>query len=82
MPYVAESLITMNTGKLTALIVPDYEEAATQNLTDQDIQQLMEENRIALNTALPRYAQIAHVRILAEEFEKTAKRSIKRFMYH
>ena len=81
MPYVAESLIVLNGEKLVALVYPDFEDATANQITDQNIEKVMEQNLTELNSTLPRYSQITKVRIYPEEFEKTAKRSIKRFMY-
>ncbi len=81
MPFVAESLIVMQNEKLVALIYPDFDDAFANGLKQADIEIRMEENRKALNLELPKYSQIAKVKIHFEEFEKTAKKSIKRFMY-
>ena len=81
MPYVAESLIVLQHAKLVALIYPDFDDAFAHGLQQTDIQQVMEQNRIELNQQLPNYSQISKIKIHFEEFEKTAKKSIKRFMY-
>lgn len=81
MPYVSESLIVLQSGKLVALIFPDFDDAFAHGLNQADIERKMEENRKELNQSLESYAQIAKVKIHFEEFEKTAKKSIKRFMY-
>lgn len=81
MPYVSESLVIDKGGKLTALIVPDYEQTNLGNITDSDLPRIMEETRLKVNEELPAYAQIASVQIYPEEFEKTPKKSIKRFLY-
>ena len=82
LPYVSENIVIQQSdNKLTALIYPDFDEAYAQGLTDDDIARIMEENRVAVNAELPAYSQIAHVRIYPEEFEKTPKKSIKRFLY-
>lgn len=81
MPYVSESLIVLQNSKLVALIYPDFDDAQANNLLPEDLEKVMEENRVQLNANLPRYAQIAKYKIYPEEFEKTAKRSIKRFLY-
>ena len=79
MPYVAESLIVLQHDKLVALIYPDFDDAFAHGLQQTDIVKVMEANRIELNQQLP--SQISKVKIHFEEFEKTAKKSIKRFMY-
>jgi long-chain acyl-CoA synthetase len=81
MPYVGEALVVEQGGKLTALIYPDYEQTTAAGIADTDIPRAMEELRIKINEELPNYAQIARVKIFPEEFEKTPKRSIKRFLY-
>lgn len=81
MPYVAESLIVLQNDKLVALIYPDFDEAFTRGLQQSDIEEAMEQNRQELNQQLPAYCQITKVKIHFEEFEKTAKKSIKRFLY-
>lgn len=81
-PMVAECIvIQQGDDKLAALIYPDFEEAEAAGLDNNAIEKLMEENRIALNAELPPYSQIARVKIYPEEFEKTPKKSIKRFLY-
>ena len=81
MPYVAESLIVLQHDKLVALIYPDFDYAFAHGLQQNDIQKAMEVNRVELNQQLPNYCQISKIKIHFEEFEKTAKKSIKRFMY-
>lgn len=81
MPYVAESLIVLQQDKLVALIYPDFDDAFAHGLQQNDIQKAMEVNRVELNQQLPNYYQISKIKIHFEEFEKTAKKSIKRFMY-
>ena len=81
MPYVAESLIVLQHDKLVALIYPDFDDAFAHGLQQNDIQKAMEVNRVELNQQLPNYCQISKIKIHIEEFEKTAKKSIKRFMY-
>ena len=81
MPYVSESLIVLQKEKLVALIYPDFDDAFAHNMKQEDIEKVMEDNRKELNLQLPVYSQVAKVKIHFEEFEKTAKKSIKRFMY-
>ena len=81
LPYVSESLIVHRDGKLVALIHPDYDTAFKEEKTVQDVAAQMETNRIELNKNMPAYSQIASVQIHSEEFEKTPKKSIKRFLY-
>ena len=81
MPYVAESIIIGNDGRLTALIYPDIENAGKQGIAEGELQKMMQENISALNKELPSYSQISGLKIFHEEFEKTPKRSIKRYLY-
>lgn len=81
MPYVAESIIVQQNEKIVGLVYPDFEDAFAHGLTNSDIERVMEENRVALNTELPAYCQISKMKIYPEEFEKTPKKSIKRFLY-
>lgn len=81
MPYVAESLIVLQQDKLVALIYPDSDDAFAHGLSQADLEQAMEANRLELNRQLPAYSQITRYKLYPEEFEKTAKKSIKRFLY-
>lgn len=82
LPFVAECIvIQQNDNKLVALIYPDFEDAYSQGMSDSDIEAAMEENRTTLNAELPAYSQISRIKIHPEEFEKTPKKSIKRFLY-
>lgn len=81
LPYIAESIVIQKGEKLYALIYPDFDEAAKAGLDDDGIRQAMEQNRKDLNAMVASYEQISGVRIYNEEFEKTPKRSIKRFLY-
>ncbi|MBQ4083049.1 MAG: AMP-binding protein [Bacteroidaceae bacterium] len=81
LPYVSESLIVHRDGKLVALIHPDYDTAFKEDKTVQDVAAQMDANRIELNKNLPAYCQVSSVQIHSEEFEKTPKKSIKRFLY-
>lgn len=81
MPYISESLVVLQQDKLVALIYPDFDEAFAHGLQQADIEKIMEENRRELNLQLPNYCQISKIKIHFEEFEKTAKKSIKRFLY-
>lgn len=81
LPYVSESLIILNQGKLVALIYADKDDAFAHGLSEKDIEHVMEANRMEVNKTLPAYSQITRVKLYPEEFEKTAKKSIKRFLY-
>ena len=82
MPYVNESIVIQALdGKLAALIYPDFELAFANGMTEKQVEEQMEANRVAVNTQIAAYEQIARVKIYHEEFEKTPKKSIKRFLY-
>lgn len=82
MPYVNESIVIQALdGKLAALIYPDFELAFSQGMSEKQVEEQMEANRMALNTQIAAYEQIARIKIYHEEFEKTPKKSIKRFLY-
>lgn len=81
MPYVAESIIVQQNERLVGLVYPDFDDAFAHGLTNEDIERVMEENRVALNAELPAYSQLYKMKIYPEEFEKTPKKSIKRFLY-
>lgn len=79
--FVNESIVIQQDNKLIALVHPDYDEAKAMNFTDSDLSEIMEQNRIQLNEIMPVYSKIAEIRIHEEEFEKTPKKSIKRYLY-
>jgi len=80
--FVQESLVVDKEGRLVALIYPDYELADKKGLTDKDLREIFEKHRKYLNEILPAYMSIATTRVFSEEFEKTPKKSIKRFLYN
>lgn len=81
MPYVNESLVILKENKLVALVYPDNEDAFSHGMNKKQLEEALESNRIELNKVLPAYSQITQVKLYPEEFEKTAKKSIKRFLY-
>lgn len=81
MPYVNESLVILKENKLVALVYPDNEDAFSHGMNKKQLEEALELNRIELNKVLPAYSQITQVKFYPEEFEKTAKKSIKRFLY-
>ena len=78
---VAESLVIENNGRLTALVVPDYELANAEGVNLDNLQEIMDENLKQLNTMVASYEKVANIVIHREEFVKTPKRSIKRYLY-
>ena len=81
MPFVNESLVILAGDKLIALVYPDNEEAFAQGSDKKALEAAIEVNRTELNKMLPAYSQITRIKLYPEEFEKTAKKSIKRFLY-
>lgn len=81
LPFVVESVVVQRGEKLYGLVFPDFEEAEKQGMSRADIEKLMEENRQQLNQVIPPYSKVSAFEITDEEFAKTPKRSIKRFMY-
>ena len=81
MALVSESLIVQRGNQLVALIHPDMDEANSMELTAEDLQNVMEQNRHDLNAQLPVYSKLQAFEIQEEEFQKTPKKSIKRYLY-
>lgn len=81
MPYVAESLVVERDGKLVGLVYPDYPALDKFELTSHDLENKLEEIRNDLNNLLAPYERISKLQLIPNEFEKTPKRSIKRFLY-
>lgn len=81
MPYVCESIVIDEDNQLVALVYPDIENATKQGISIPELEKMMEENIKQLNPDLPAYSQIKRVKVYLEEFEKTPKRSIKRYLY-
>lgn len=81
MPYVGESIVIDEGGRLVALVYPDMDNVMQQHLSNPDLERLMADNMSALNKELPGYSQISRIELMSEEFEKTPKRSIKRYLY-
>ena len=81
LPYVSECIVIQKNEKLYALIYPDYEEAEKNGLDENGLNEAMEQNRKELNTMVAAYEQISGFKLYKEEFEKTPKSSIKRFLY-
>lgn len=81
MPYVSESVVISEGDSLVALIYPDYELASKQSIDHAGIEQIMADNIKNLNKEVPAYSKISRHKLMNEEFEKTPKRSIKRYLY-
>ena len=82
MMMVNECLIVQRNNKLVALVYPDMDEVSNMGLTNPDVETIMEQNLKELNNTLPAYCKIAEIKIHDEEFAKTPKKSIKRYMYN
>ena len=81
MAMVLESIVVQRDTKLVALVHPDMDEAKNMGFTDEDLKNIMEQNRNGLNEMIPAYEKITEIEIREEEFEKTPKKSIKRYLY-
>ena len=81
MTLVVESVVVQRDNKLVALVYPDYDEAKNLKFTAEDIRNVMDQNLNGLNEMIPAYEKISEIEIREEEFEKTPKRSIKRYLY-
>ena len=81
LPFIMESLVIEKHGKLIALVYPDYEAMDGSQLTQQDLEIIMEENRNNLNNVVGTYENVSKIHLYPNEFEKTPKRSIKRYLY-
>ncbi len=81
MTMVVESIVVQRDNKLVALVHPDMEEVKNMGFSDDDLKNIMEQNRNGINEILPAYEKITEIIIHEEEFEKTPKRSIKRYLY-
>lgn len=81
LPYVVESLVIDDGGRIVALVYPDYAKAKEEGLSNEALEAKMKENVQIANSQLPVYCKISAVRMQTEEFEKTPKKSIKRYLY-
>ncbi|KGI60394.1 AMP-binding enzyme [Prevotella sp. DNF00663] len=81
MAMVSESLIVQNGNALVGLVHPDFEEAESMGFSNEDIQSIMEQNRQELNSVLPSFCKLSSIKLHEEEFQKTPKKSIKRYLY-
>lgn len=81
MAMVNESIVIQSDDKLVALVHPDMEEVNNLGFTDEDLENIMEQNRKELNMQIPSFAKVSRIKLQNQEFEKTAKKSIKRYLY-
>ena len=82
LPFISESLVVEKDGKLVALVYPDYELLDSSGYTQSDLPKIMEENQKLLNTSEAAFKNISSIQLYPSEFEKTPKKSIKRFLYN
>lgn len=81
MPYIGESIVVDRAGKLVALIHPDTDQMEADQVQENQLAEIMKDNLKEVNQQLPSYSQLGSYELYAEEFEKTPKRSIRRFLY-
>ena len=81
MTMVSECIIIQDCDKLVGLVYPDMEEAYAMGFTTEDINKIMEQNRRKLNESLPAFSRLKVIEVCHEEFKKTPKKSIKRYLY-
>lgn len=81
MTLVTESVVVQKGDKLIGLVFPDFDEARSLGFTNEDLEKVMEQNRIELNNVLPAYSKLSAIKLHEEEFAKTPKKSIKRYLY-
>jgi long-chain acyl-CoA synthetase len=82
LPFVMESLVVDRNGKLVALVYPDYDAVDSTGMAIADLAQIMEQNKETLNNMVASYEKIAEIQLYPNEFEKTPKKSIKRYLYN
>ncbi|MDA3813893.1 MAG: AMP-binding protein [Candidatus Cloacimonetes bacterium] len=81
LPYIQESIVIFKDNILIALVYPDMEAVDANKVSEKDLQAIMEDNKLTMNRMFPAYMAISKIEIFPEEFEKTPKKSIKRFLY-
>ena len=81
LPYIVESLVISNNNRLIALVYPDYDAAKAAGVSEEDLKNIMRKNKEAVNSIVAGYEKIAEIKLRENEFEKTPKKSIKRYLY-
>lgn len=81
LPYVAESVVVLRDFRLVAMVYPDMAALTADQITPEKLASIMEENRVTLNKSAANYEKISQIELVENEFEKTPKKSIKRFLY-
>ena len=79
--FIEEAIVVKREEKLVALVYPDYDRLDLKGIKENELEQIMKENRDKINQILPSFSRISKIQIYPEEFEKTPKKSIKRYMY-
>ncbi|MBN2460694.1 MAG: AMP-binding protein [Candidatus Cloacimonetes bacterium] len=82
LPYIQESIVIKRQSQLIALVYPDLESVDAGQISENQLEEIMQKNKSLLNTDMPAYMKINKIEIYPEEFEKTPKKSIKRFLYN
>ncbi|GHT40867.1 hypothetical protein FACS189437_07050 [Bacteroidia bacterium] len=82
LPFVMESLVVDRNGRLVALVYPDYETVDSIGMKEDDLKKIMDQNKNTLNGMVASYEKIAEIQLYPNEFEKTPKKSIKRYLYN
>lgn len=82
LPFIMESLVVEKNGKLVAMVYPDYDTVDGTGISHQDLPIIMEENRLTLNKMVAPYETVSEIQLYPTEFEKTPKKSIKRYLYN
>ena len=80
-PFVVDSLVIEDDGGLTALIYPDFQQGEKEGMSQEAMVKYMEGTLAELNTILPNYARLKKIEVMSEDFERTPKKSIKRYLY-
>ena len=80
-PYVVDSLVVEDDGGLTALIYPDFAQGAREGMNQREFAKFIEGTLPELNKELPNYARLKKIKVMTEDFERTPKKSIKRYLY-
>jgi long-chain acyl-CoA synthetase len=81
LPYVAESVVLLRDLRLVALVYPDMAAVNADQITPEKLDAIMQENRQTLNKSVANYEKISAIELVDNEFKKTPKKSIKRFLY-
>ena len=82
MPYVSESMIIKRKNRLVGLVFPKFEEMEQKGVMLEELRKIMIANCLEVNKKLAKYEQIDHIEVWEEEFEKTPKKTMKRYLYH